>query len=127
MASFFLLMSPSKFNFQLAQRTRTALAVLLCTVLAWIVALFSAGRPWRAMVPFLFLLVILGLGLLCGRTAGILSSLAAALVFAHSLYKPLGQVQVSDPSLRMNLAWMALAGVSLSFLLQPEVGEPHKK
>jgi K+-sensing histidine kinase KdpD len=62
---------------------------------------------------------VLALGMLFGRTVGILGSIIGALVFARSLYVPLGSFSIQDQGARSGVAWMLLAGVTLSYLLLP--------
>lgn len=103
---------------QCFDRLWSALAVLLCAIAAWAVSLIQ-WRSWRVFVPFAFLLFVLALGFVYGRMVGILGSIIAALVFAHSLYEPIGSLRVEQQTARSSLAWMLLAGVSLSYLLLP--------
>jgi K+-sensing histidine kinase KdpD len=98
---------------------RPALAVGLCGGGAWLLTLVNWDKSSRVLVPFAYLAIILLLGALYGRTVGILGSIVAALVFAHSLFAPVGSLQVSQQDSRASLAWMLLTGVALSFLLLP--------
>ncbi len=97
-------------------------AVVVCAVGAWAVTLVHWKPPAQELVPFAFLAIVFALGMLFGRTVGILGSIIAALVFAHSMYQPVGSFRVTDQSARSGLAWMLLAGVSLSYLLLPSGG-----
>ncbi len=98
---------------------RPAIALTLCGAGAWALSLISWEKSWRMLVPFAFLAIILLLGMLYGRTVGILGSIIAALVFAHSLFAPVGSLRVAEQESRSALAWMLLTGVALSFLLLP--------
>jgi K+-sensing histidine kinase KdpD len=104
---------------RLLQYISATLAVVACGLAAWAVSLVHWDPQWRALVPFAFLAVVLGLGALYGRMVGMLGSIVSALVFARSLYPPLGSLAVQEPASRSTLAWMLLAGVALSFLLLP--------
>jgi K+-sensing histidine kinase KdpD len=101
-----------------ARRLGLAVGLALCTAAAWSVTLV----PWqsaRGFIPTVFLLFVLGLGMLFGRMVGILGSIIGALVLARSLYVPLGSFSIRDQGARAGVAWMLLAGVTLSYLLLP--------
>jgi K+-sensing histidine kinase KdpD len=102
----------------LANRIRPALGVALCIVAAWTATLVQ----WQAakeLIPIVFLVFVLALGMLFGRTVGILGSITGALIFARSLYTPLGSFRIQNQGARSSVAWMLLAGVTLSYLLLP--------
>ncbi len=99
-----------------------ALALLLCASAAWVVTLVRWTPAAHEVVPFAFLVVVLALGMVFGRKVGILGSLIAAAVFAYSMYQPLGSIRVADQGARSGLAWMLLAGVTVSYLLLPPHG-----
>ena len=107
----------------LARHIGPALAVLFCGVAAWALTLVK-WESVRDLVPFAFLVVVLALGLAFGRTVGILGSMVSAAVFAHSLYQPLGSLRIADTGARSGVAWMLLAGVTLSYLLLPSRHDP---
>jgi K+-sensing histidine kinase KdpD len=106
----------------LARHLGPAIGVALCAAGAWAVTLFK-WQSARELVPVVFLVFVLALGMLFGRTVGILGSIIGALMFARSLYLPLGSFRVSDPGARSGIAWMLLAGVTLSYLLLPSQGD----
>jgi K+-sensing histidine kinase KdpD len=110
-----------------SDRLWRVLALLLCSLAAWGVSMVHWRASWRGFVPFGFLLLVLALGAMYGRTVGILGSVIAALVFAHSMYEPVGSLYVDQQAARSSLAWMLLAGVSLSFLLLPPSASHHRK
>jgi len=107
-------------------RLGRVLALVVCGLAAWGVSLVQWRASWRVFVPFVFLLLVLLLGALYGRTVGILGSIIAALVFAHSMYEPVGSLYVDQQAARSSLAWMLLAGVSLSYLLLPSSSHGHR-
>ncbi len=107
-------------------RAGPAAALVLCAFAAWVLTLVKWNRAMEEILPFAFLAIVLALGMVFGRAVGIFGSVIAAAVFAHSMYKPLGSLAVSDQQARSGLAWMLLAGVSLSFLLLP-AGNDHTK
>jgi K+-sensing histidine kinase KdpD len=110
---------------QIFDRLWAALALLICAFAAWAVSLVQ-WRSWRYVVPFAFLIVVLALGAIYGRTVGILGSVIAALIFARFLYEPIGSVWIDQRAARSNIAWMLLTGVSLSYLLLPASASHHK-
>lgn len=104
---------------RLANAALVASSLLLCAVAAWSVSQFGWPHAHRLALPFLFLAVVLPLGMFYGRTVGILGSILSALVFAHALYEPRGSFFVADQAARSALAWALLLGVCTSFLLLP--------
>lgn len=106
----------------LAKHLRAAIGVALCAAAAWAVTLFK-WQSARELIPVVFLVFVLALGMLFGRTVGILGSIIGALVFARALYLPLGSFRISDSGARSGVAWMLLAGVTLSYLLLPSQGD----
>lgn len=109
------------------ERLWRALALLLCALGAWAFSLVPWRTSLRVFVPFAFLLIVLALGLVYGRMVGILGSIIAALVFARFMYEPVGSIRVDQQTARASLAWMLLAGVSLSFLLLPSSPRQQRK
>jgi K+-sensing histidine kinase KdpD len=93
-------------------------AVMACGLTAWGATLVKWSSN-REVVPIVFLMVVLALGLMLGRTVGILGSIVGALVFAYSLYAPVGSFRIQDQGARSAVAWMLLGGVTLSYLLLP--------
>ncbi len=104
---------------RLANTALVASSLLLCAVAAWSVSQFGWPHQHRLVLPFLFLAVVLVLGMCYGRAVGMLGSILSALVFAHALYEPRGSFFVADQAARSALAWALLLGVSASFLLLP--------
>ncbi len=110
---------------ELLDRLGKALALLVCALSAWAISLIH-WRSLRLFVPFAFLVLVLALGAVYGRTVGILGSIVAALVFARYLYEPIGSLHIDQHDARSSLAWMLLAGISLSFLLLPASAGHHR-
>jgi K+-sensing histidine kinase KdpD len=98
------------------------LALGACALAAWSATLIRWNSPARQIVPFAVLSVILLLGFIFGRKVGIIGSIIAAAIFAYGMYQPLGSLRVADQGARSALAWMLLAGVTLSYLLLPTRG-----
>lgn len=107
----------------LARVVGPVIAVTLCGVSAWGLSMIDWDKSSRTLVPFAFLVLVLLLGALYGRMVGILGSIVAVLVFAHSLFAPVGSLRVTEEGARSALAWMLLAGVALSYLLLPSSKE----
>lgn len=113
----------------LNQFGRPAAGLFLCAALALVVALFTAARPWRGIVPLAFAAVIILLAARYGRLVALLGSVAAALIFAAVLYQPLGSIRVESQTEKSSLAWMLLSSITLSYLLLPGKpgGDGHSK
>jgi K+-sensing histidine kinase KdpD len=110
---------------------RALLGLAGCALAAAGMAYVFAGHPWRAFVPLGFALVIVLLASRYGMAVALLGSVATALIFAYTLFPPLGSFRVNDAAARGNLAWMLLGSIVISFLLlQPPHGGqntgPHK-
>lgn len=93
------------------------IGLLFCGSLALLMAILFRESHSKALVPVGFLVVVTFAARLWGRAAGVLGTLAAALVFALSLFTPLGSWAVSDYPARSNLGWMMLGGLSLSYFI----------
>ena len=111
---------------QFGNAVLTAALLLLCATAAWTVSQLGWGHAQRVWLPFVFLILVLLLGARYGRTVGMLGTIVAALIFAHSLYLPTGSLAIKDQSARQILAWTVLLGVSTSFLLLPTNTEKHR-
>lgn len=114
--------SGSKAKFKRAQILRRVdflIGGVICAIAALAVSVIAAGHPWQVFVPLFFVVVPALIALLFGTRAGILGTLAAALIFAVFLFSPLGKVQVANSSARSNLCWMLLIGLAFSFLFAP--------
>jgi K+-sensing histidine kinase KdpD len=92
---------------------------VICMIAALAVSVIAAGHAWQVFVPLFFIAVLALIALLFGARAGILGTLAAALIFAVFLFSPLGKLQVASGSARSNLGWMLLIGIAFSFLFAP--------
>jgi len=102
-------------------------ALAACGAAAWTLSQFPWRAGMRTLVPFGFLLILFAIGAFWGRGVAMAGSVVAALVFAHELFQPVDSLSVSSADARSSLAWMLLAGVSLSFLLLPGGPPPHHK
>ena len=79
--------------------------------------MFFEKSSLKAVVPLIFLLVILLTTMKFGSSAGILGTLSAAFIFAFFLFEPLLRLGIRDSIQRSNLIWMVVGGVALSELL----------
>ncbi len=107
-------------------RLRAAFGVLLSAACAYVLALLFAGRDVRVFLPLWFVAVLVMLAMRYGIAVGIIGSLLSALIFAHTLFTPVGSLRISDHVARQNLAWMVLGGVALSYLFAP-TDSAHRK
>lgn len=105
---------------QAADRLLALSALLLCGVAAWSISQLGWDASHRVFLPFAFLGFVLFLGFRLGRGVGMLGSVVSMVVFAYSLYPPVGSLAVSDNAMRSALAWALLAGVIASFLFLPD-------
>ena len=92
---------------------------VICAIAALGACVLAAGHPWNVWVPILFTGVLLLTALRFGARAGALGTLAATLVFAEFLFRPVGSLHVASAVARSNLGWMLLIGIALSFLFAP--------
>lgn len=104
---------------RLANAALAASSLLLCGAAAWSVSQFDWQHQHRLFLPFVFLALVLVLGMHYGRLVGVLGTIVSAFIFAHALYEPHGSFFVADQGARSALAWALLLGVATSFLLLP--------
>ncbi len=102
---------------------RIAYGSLLAIVTAGLIARAFAGSAHRLFIPVWFVAVVFVLALRYGPAVGVVGSLAAAWIFAHALFSPLGNWHVADNAARQSLAWMVLGGISLSYFFAPSRGK----
>ncbi len=100
---------------------RVACAVALTSGIAALlsVILQSQELEFRAKLPFVFLILIVIVAKKMGEAAAILSTIAAALVFAFLMFHPLGSFGVVAKTARSSLAWFLLGGMVCAHLLSP--------
>lgn len=110
-----------------AHRFLPLMALLACALLTWSATLIKWKSPLQEFVPFAILGIVLLLGMVFGRSVGMLGSVIAALIFAYSMYEPLGSLRIADQGARSGVAWMLLAGITLSYLLLPARRERSKR
>jgi K+-sensing histidine kinase KdpD len=91
----------------------------ICAAAALLISLLATGHAWQRFVPLFFLVVLIVIAGFFGTRAGILGTVAAALIFGIFLLSPLGRMQVANDTARVNLGWMLLIGIGFSFLFAP--------
>ncbi|MFB3813141.1 MAG: DUF4118 domain-containing protein [Terriglobales bacterium] len=111
----------------LLKASRPLFGVVLCTAAAVVAAIVSVHHPWRVFVPLAFVFVIVLLGVRFGMAASLFGSVLTTLIFAFLLFTPTGSFRVENRTERENLAWMLMAGVVISFLLQPSQLRPGNR
>jgi K+-sensing histidine kinase KdpD len=112
---------------KVAPRLLSVVAVLACGLLAWSATLIQWTPSMQELIPFITLGIVLALGLVFGRGVGIVGSVIVAMIFAYSMYEPVGSLRIANQAARSGVAWMLLAGVSLSYLLLPAHGDGSKR
>ena len=104
-------------------RTPRLIDAAVGTAITGLVALAASavaqGHSWKNVVPLVFTVVLLTIAGFFGVRAGILSTVAATLIFAACLFGPTGSLAVTSDSARSNLGWMLLIGIAFSFLFAP--------
>src|SRR5579871_1028222 len=103
----------------IAQVSQPALGIVLAMALAFAAARLFAGSRVSSVLPLVFIGILFALGRRYGSGVAVLGSVLSALVFAHSLFNPVGQWHVQDAIARRNLLWMVMGTVALSYLFLP--------
>ena len=96
---------------------RSSLGAASCTAAAGCLIPVFAGNAYRAVVPLLFLLVILYVALRFGHLAGIIGTVCAALIFEIFLFEPRLSLAIHNPSARNHLISMVILGICASEVL----------
>jgi Kef-type K+ transport system membrane component KefB len=94
-----------------------SLGIIFSAVASLLAIVAFHERPSRVFVPAAFLVVIVPVARIWGRTAGVLGTATAGLAFAFLLFNPVGSWLVNDDAARTNLGWMILGGMALSYFL----------
>ncbi|MGB8129219.1 MAG: hypothetical protein WCG81_05465 [Candidatus Angelobacter sp.] len=103
-----------------------AIGGLVCALAALALSAAANGHSWRNFAPLIFTVVLLLIAGLFGSRAGVIGTLAAALIFASFLFSPMGNIHVTDEAARGNLGWMMLIGIGFSFLFAPPTSVIHR-
>jgi hypothetical protein len=110
------LLNSSTHHGALKQWGSCSLGTVCCSVVAaCLIPLFSESSI-KSFLPIPFLLIIALVALGFGRGAGVLGTVAAALLFAGFLFEPSG-LAVGDPVAKRHLIWMLVIGIVFSDLL----------
>jgi K+-sensing histidine kinase KdpD len=94
----------------------------LCAATAFVAALIFNRSSSKALVPLIFLFVILLAAMRFGSAAGILGTMTAAVIFALFMFEPFLRLGINDSVQKSNLIWMVVGGLALSDLFgrQPD-------
>jgi K+-sensing histidine kinase KdpD len=95
------------------------IGTLLSAVFASVLTLLFHRSTFRALLPLAFVVVLVLLSRHFGVSVSLTGSLSAAIIFAIFLFPPLGSTRVENVHARMNLGWMVLCAVAVSYLLYP--------
>jgi K+-sensing histidine kinase KdpD len=110
------------FKLRLAGPLYGLFGLLFCFIVALICAKLFVHSPWAQYVPLGFVVVLVFVAAQFGAMVSFLGAVVAVLVFAYSLYPPLGSLRVADATARESLSWMLLSVLAISFLLFPSEG-----
>ncbi len=105
---------------------RTATGVALSAAAAILLAISAPNRSTKALLPWVFILILIALSSRYGPMVSLLGSVVAVIVFARTVYAPLGSVAVADETAKASLGWMALISVVSAYLLFPP-GHPRHR
>lgn len=105
--------------------TQLAVGTLLSAALAVLVSMLFAKSTWRGALPLAFVFVLILLSRRFGVGVSVLGSVSASIVFALMLFTPVGSPSIESPDARMNLGWMVLGAVAVSYLLFPSDHKGH--
>ena len=101
------------------QPINLAAGTLLSAALAALLTFLFQRSTLRGFLPITFILVLVLLSRQFGFGVSLAGSLTAAIIFALFLFPPLGSTHVTSATARMNIAWMVLGAVAVSYLLYP--------
>jgi Domain of unknown function (DUF4118) len=96
---------------------RSSIGAASCTAAAGCLIPLFLGSDYGAIVPLLFLSIILYVALRFGHIAGIIGTICAALVFEIFLFEPTLSLAIKNSSARNHLISMVILGVCASELL----------
>jgi K+-sensing histidine kinase KdpD len=103
------------------------IGALFCALLAVLVCLVVPLDAQRAVVPSVFIVVVIAMAMRFGAGAGVLGCILSAVIFAFFLFRPLGSIAIANSAAKSNLVWMILLGVPGSYLFAPTDDEPAKR
>ncbi len=96
-----------------------AMGTVLSAILAALLTFLFHHSTLRGILPIAFIVVLVLLSRQFGFGVSLAGSLSAAIIFALFLFPPLGSTRVENDAARMNIAWMILGAVAVSYLLYP--------
>ena len=112
---------------QLKPLLESIFGLSLFTLLAVTAAFVTRQTAFQTSVPLLFIVVAAVVASLIGRRAAYFGLLAAAIVFAVMLFKPLGSWHVDEQSARVSLAWMLMGGLAAAWIFARQDGRHQKQ
>jgi K+-sensing histidine kinase KdpD len=98
---------------------KVAMGTLLSAVFAALLTFLFHKSAIRGVLPLAFIIVLVLLSRQFGFAVSLAGSLSAAIVFSLFLFPPVGSAHVESDAARMNIAWMILGAVAVSYLLYP--------
>lgn len=101
------------------QPINLAMGTVLSALLAALLTFLFHRSTLRGFLPIAFIVVLVLLSRQFGFGVSLAGSLSAAIIFALFLFPPLGSARIENDAARMNIAWMVLGAVALSYLLYP--------
>ncbi|HTJ86134.1 MAG TPA: DUF4118 domain-containing protein [Terriglobales bacterium] len=104
--------------------TSASIGAGLSVATATVLILIFHSSSLRFSLPLIFLGIILVVAIRFGSTAGVLGTIAAAMIFAVFLFEPWLSLAVQDSVAKDRLIWMVLIGIIISDLLGPHNMSP---
>jgi hypothetical protein len=101
------------------QPINLAMGTVLSALVAALLTFLFHRSTLRGFLPIAFIVVLVLLSRQFGFGVSLAGSLSAAIIFALFLFPPLGSARIENDAARMNIAWMILGAVALSYLLYP--------
>jgi K+-sensing histidine kinase KdpD len=92
------------------------LGLALFTLLSVTAAVATRQTPYQTSVPLLFIVLAALVAFFIGKRAAYMGLIAAAVVFAEVLFKPLGSWHVDEQGARVSLAWMLMGGLAAAWI-----------
>lgn len=93
----------------------TAIGSIFCAITAAVLSLLMRDSAGRALLPLIFILVIVVAALRFGALASAIGTFIASLVFAYFLFTPVGSFRVQKPEARQSLLWMVMIGIPAGY------------
>jgi K+-sensing histidine kinase KdpD len=111
---------------QLNPLLESILGLALFTLLAVTAAVATRQTPYQTSAPLLFIVLAALVAFFIGKRAAYLGLIAAAIVFAVVLFKPVGSWHVDDQGARVSLAWMLMGGLAAAWIFARQENQgPH--